>query len=250
MAEMSAIESSRLASDLLLSLPALPQIPEILLSVDRSDLDRRQCKTIGPSIPKESAISGITKQIDKLIYEHQEAVYGAKGDLLSYRHHMEHNEQDPSSFQLRTYVESLDSHNCTTTYVSELYNVCITSEQRAVVSGDLTVHTCFGEGPQVNVQTKLKKMLAERIIEVSDEHVNSIVAQFEKSTLNYEELLAKAIVKELLVFKDNLKVEETFAAANLKKIRRILPVTKTRFKWDSSAQRNVQLLNARQTQQS
>lgn len=240
---------SQLAKDLLASLPALDYVPEALQTIDRSDMELRQCKATVARIPKESPLSSITNHIEDLINEHQEDFYSPKGDAITLRCTTEQNEKDSSSFVLRTYVDRIDSLNCTTTYISEVYNICIATEKSAIVSGELTVHTYYGEDQRVNVQTQLVRTLVERTIQVSTECVHETIAQSEHITMSYEEQLARAIVKELVLFKESLDIRETFEAADLKKIRRILPITKTRFKWDPSAQRNVQLLNARQTDQ-
>jgi Mg2+ and Co2+ transporter CorA len=83
----------------------------------------------------------------------------------------------------------------------------------------------------------------------AEEQVNSIVAKMEARTMSYEDKVAKAIVKQITAREKELYEQMKDMCDqiddNLKKMRRILPITKTRFKWDASAQKQVKLLNER-----
>jgi F-actin capping protein alpha subunit len=150
---------------------------------------------------------------------------------------------------LHTYVEHLDSANCSAGSWKGYWRIQMMNEVEATLTGYIQLHTHYAEIGN-SIQTKAKRNFNTTTISTKEEVVNSLVAKLEKSTLSYAEKLVTKIVQQIVSNEEqyyssldhcfNHDMEDT-----VRKLRRILPITKTRFKWDSSAQRNVQLLNAR-----
>jgi hypothetical protein len=328
-----------MATDLLSSLPAMQSIPKVLLDAgaDRSEWDLRQCLEQDQSstsstlvahhkIPSDPLAAGsnsrnsLADHISAKITQHQEERYQPKGESVRYRYCIidepntatrrnddaddndadDDNEvEDPNRLTLRTYVERIDSHNCTSTYLSEVYVIETTTASdptstasdptcnTATVSGSVRRHTFFyGEEQQdstnngaglVNVQTQLERHFAKRTIQAatpvgcknnqededkaeephsdsSNTSSGSIVYSGQPHQSDPMEPLATAIVRALVQFVDEQVLqqpavqEEVVAVASLQRLRRVLPITKMRFRWDAAAQRHVQLLNGRQQQ--
>ena len=76
-----------------------------------------------------------------------------------------------------------------------------------------------------------------------------MVAKLEARNMSYDEKIAKTTEKEIATREkelyEQMKGACEDAESNLKKMRRILPVTKTRFQWNGAAQKQVRLLNDR-----
>ena len=148
---------------------------------------------------------------------------------------------------LRTYCEHLDPSNCLAGSLTGEWHVTITTETTAELSATLRWHAHYYEDS--NVQTRATREYPVTIVSTVEEKVHSMVKQFEKEQMSYEEQLARALVLQVERWEQDFynalaAMEE--APDLVRPLRRILPITKTRFKWDSAAQRNVQLLNARQ----
>jgi F-actin capping protein alpha subunit len=157
---------------------------------------------------------------------------------------------DKPAIILKTYVEHLDAANGNAGYWQGSWHVRIQSETQAYIEGHLQLRTRAAErGSQNQIQSQARRTY-QVTVSTLEEKVNSIVAQFEKSTLSYAEKLMMKVVQYITTQEEQFyqNLEQWFQEPQedgLRKLRRILPITKTRFKWDSSAQRNVQLLNAR-----
>jgi hypothetical protein len=317
---------------------------------DRSVWDLRQCleqqarssSTNGTEVAHLILLAGsnstsrnsLADHISAQIAQHQEERYQPKGESVRYRYCIDEepntttrkknddaddddaddNDEakldDPNRLTLRTYVERIDSHNGTSTYLSEVYVIETTtasdpsSSTTAIVSGSVRLHTFFyGEGCDmittngdtglVNVQTQLERHFAKRTIvvqaaaatvgsnknqeeeEAEEAHHDSVNTTSGSSvsggqphqadpsaaaaTTTNMESLATAIVRALVQFVDEQVLlppavhppQEAIAtaASSLQRLRRVLPITKMRFRWDAAAQRHVQLLNGRQQQE-
>lgn len=147
---------------------------------------------------------------------------------------------------LRTYCEHLDPSNCLAGSLTGEWHVRIVTEQTAELRGTLRWHAHYYE--ESNVQTRSTREYPITLVTTVEEKVNAMVKQFEKEQMSYEEQLARALVLQVERWEQDFYtalagMEE--APDLVRPLRRILPITKTRFKWDSAAQRNVQLLNAR-----
>jgi F-actin capping protein alpha subunit len=161
------------------------------------------------------------------------------------------DDDDAVVLDVHTYAEHLDAANCHAGCWSAAWHIVVRSEQEAQLDGAIAFHGHASECGS-NVQTRATRTFPLVSISTQEEVVNSLVAKFEQTTMTYAEQLATMIVAHIATYETewhealnemyNSHVEDA-----LRKLRRILPITKTRFKWDSAAQRNVQLLNARTT---
>jgi hypothetical protein len=290
-----------------------------------------------PLAGSNSSRSRLADHISARIAKHQEERYQPKGKSVRYRYRIDEEPntttrkndnaddndadevkvEDLNRLTLRTYVERIDSHNCTSTYLSEVYEIETTtspatafdptSSTTATVSGYVRLHTFFygEEGDMitnngaglVNVQTQLERHFTQRTIVVQaavatvgsnknqeeeeteeEPHHDSVnttsgssvsggqphqadpsAAAATTTTRSNMESLATAIVRALVQFVDEQVLlppavhppQEAIAtaASSLQRLRRVLPITKMRFRWDAAAQRHVQLLNGRQQQE-
>jgi F-actin capping protein alpha subunit len=155
-----------------------------------------------------------------------------------------------SSIVLRTYAELNDGHNCSAGAWRAVWKIVLVDEKTAKLSGSVQLQTHFSE--QANLQFRsARDASVPKLVGTDEELVHSRVAAFERSIMSYKEQLATALIKQIALYESDyysaLVEAVSDADAMLRPLRRVLPVTKTRFKWDSAAQRNVQLLNARKT---
>jgi uncharacterized coiled-coil protein SlyX len=178
--------------------------------------------------------------------DYQQSLYIDKG--VTARHNVI---EDGKEVVIRTYAEHLDTHNCMTGSWSAQWTVLIQGEKEADLGGSAKLHAYYFEEGS-NVQMRADKTFVSKPIEAQEEMVNSLVAKFEKQKMSYEEQLAKVIVDQITAHEKEMYTQlasmvEELGDSTLKKFRRILPVTKTRFKWNAEAQKQVRLLNARKT---
>lgn len=161
-------------------------------------------------------------------------------------------QETESSYEIRIYIEVLDDANRRSGSWAVLWKIQRVSETDAEVSGCFKFHGYSWEDG--NYQIESCKELEKETVSTVEEKVNSIVAKFEHQKMSYDEKLSKAIVQHLSTKQDDFQLEigclfsESTVEENFKKLRRILPVTKSRFKWDVAAQKQVSLLNARKSE--
>lgn len=257
------------ASDLLVSLPPMEsqawkeaqnQMNSLLLvrcsSTNTAGIlseaeDRRaraQCTSSSTIPPLEDSQF---RSIEKRLRDYQSQRYNHSGTVVvrCSVHHVASTTTTAtptSGGVLRTYCEHLDPSNCLAGSLTGEWHVNITSEKTADLSATLRWHAHYSEDS--NVQTRSTREYPVIVVRTDEEKVNAMVKQFEKEQMSYEEQLAKALVQQVerweRDFYTALKGIED-APDLVRPLRRILPITKTRFKWDSAAQKNVQLLNLR-----
>jgi len=205
---------------------------------DADEVQKRLCQSDDPSsdTPLMAAVR------EKLVDARRK--YTSKG-LIS-RFTIE--PADNGAMVLRTYVEQVETSNSRRGAWSACWQIRPDEETEAFVSGSALIHVHYSE--EANVQLRAERSFEEERTGTNVEQVNAIVAQMEARTLSYEAKVAKAIVKHVGECEKKLcqqmlsLCDDSYAA--LKKLRRILPITKTRFKWDAAAQKQVRLLNDRQ----
>ena len=156
---------------------------------------------------------------------------------------------DNGSMILHTYLEQVEKTNCRAASWATCWNIQPHEETEAQVSGTAQLHLHYYEN--ANVQLRTTRTFSPQSAETAKEQVNSIVAQMEARTMSYEEKVAKAIIKQITAREKELYQQmqqmQDEIGEKLKKMRRILPITKTRFKWDVAAQKQVKILNERKT---
>lgn len=216
--------------------------------------DLKKLNAFQESFLQEFSVKQCTEEVPKgstqiefvkgKLTDYQQSLYTDKG-VTAHHTVIEKGKE----FVIRTYAEHLDTHNCMTGSWSAEWKILIRGEKEADLGGNVKLHAYYYEEGS-NVQMRADKDFVSKPIEAKDEKVNSMVAKFEKQKMSYEEQLSKVIVDEITshekeMYNQLASMVEELGDSTLKKFRRILPVTKTRFKWDADSQRQVRLLNAR-----
>jgi uncharacterized coiled-coil protein SlyX len=230
------MESKDLNTTVLADLKKLNAFQETFLQ----ELSDKHCSEV---VPKGSSQIEYVKE---KLTDYQQSLYIDKG--VTARHTVI---EEGKEVVIRTYAEHLDTHNCMTGSWVAQWTVLIRGEKEADLGGNVKLHAYYFEEGS-NVQMRADKDFVSKPIEAQEEMVNSLVAKFEKQKMSYEEQLAKVIVDQITAHEKEMYTQlagmvEELGDGTLKKFRRILPVTKTRFKWDAEAQKQVRLLNARKT---
>jgi uncharacterized coiled-coil protein SlyX len=230
------MESKDLDTTVLADLKKLNAFQETFLK----ELSDKQCTEV---VPKGS---GQIEFVKGKLAAYQQSLYTDKG--VTARHTVI---EEGKEIIIRTYAEHLDTHNCMTGSWTAKWTILVRGEKEADLGGIVKLHAYYYEEGS-NVQMRADKDFASKPVEAQEEKVNSMVAKFEKNKMSYEEQLAKVIVDQITAHEKEMYTQlasmvEELGDGTLKKFRRILPVTKTRFKWDAEAQKQVRLLNARKT---
>jgi len=198
----------------------------------------------------------LAKAVDTKLSDFLETLYGSKANVIS-RHAVEIQQQQQSDDKknavvliVRTYAELVDNPNKLSGYCAGEWTCEPVSEQVVYVAGQLDIHAASEE--KANCHLRLSRTLPRRKVETAEEKVNAIVAKMEARRMSYEEKVAKKLVQYLTksyeeAYRDVTNRLYGELDENLKLVRRILPVTKTRFKWDVAAQKQVTLLKERET---
>jgi hypothetical protein len=218
--------------DLLLSLPPMESrdwantkgdLNKLNLYSDEAMKDRNQkmCVVEG------SASSALSASLRTALQEHQ-SLYEQKGEVsarLSF-------EEDGETVRIRTYAELLAAHNCCSGSWTAEWTL-LAKGTNGELSGTVSLHVYYYEDGS-NVQLRSIREFSSAPVSGPD-----------------EDGLAKAVAArigewELELFNELSSLyDEGEMESKLRQIRRILPITKTRFKWDAAAQASVKLLNAR-----
>ena len=150
------------------------------------------------------------------IKEYHDKQYGG-GKSVTARHQFDSN--DDGHLILRTYAELIDTHKSRTGY----WAGCWVIENESNIHGTISVHVYNYEDG--NMQMRAKREVPSQTIASAEEAIKAI-----KRADN--SLLSDVTDQDALT-------------GSLKKIRRILPITKTRMKGSDEAHKSVKLLNAR-----
>lgn len=241
--------------DLLLSLPPM-EISDSDAAIDHlkslnafedTALEERTTRQCLESSEEETNNSQAKEILTKL-QDFQKGFYVEKGVTARCSAIEETTDGDEEIITVRSYAEHLDSHNCSSGSWSATWNIKIVDEKTADISGSVAFHAAHTEN--CNVHTRATREFATKTVSTATEKVNEVVAKFEHHAMSYEEQLAKLICNQIVEYEQSLYGDLTKVfeeELDLRRLRRILPITKTRFKWDSAAQKNVKLLNARKT---
>lgn len=258
------------ATDLLLSLPPMEsqdwkiaqgRMSQLLLEPHRAAASseectaeeaaekraQAQCTAADIREPTESQFRHISERL-RDYQSKRYATTAARCSLVVVRHEEEDNNATKNSAcTIRTYCEHVDRSNCLAGALAGEWHVTITSEKTADCRATLRWHAHYAE--DCNVQTRSAREYAAAEVSTVEEKVNAMVKRFEQEQMSYEEQLARAVVQHMERWEEDfyqaLATHLADAPDLVRPLRRILPITKTRFKWDSAAQKNVQLLNAR-----
>jgi hypothetical protein len=217
------------------------------------DYNQRICSP--DSSKKSSSTSSSNSQLDYIknkIGTYQSNLYGAKDITARYTV----DEMDPSTesgnqrAMIRTYAEHIDTNNCMTGSWDGEWIIEFLTEKTCNVTATVNIHLYYYERG-VNIQTRITRTIPTTTVATREEKVNTMVHLFEKEKMSYEEQLSNAIVMKYITQREESLYstvydsifQSTTLTSSLRTVRRILPITKTRFKWDTAAQKQVQLLN-------
>jgi len=209
--------------------------------------------------PKVS--TDLSKALTSRLQDHQQSLYLSKTqkslqaqctvcDVDATESSSSDNNNTYGSQMIHTFVQVLDLKNQSTGYWAGQWTVQRLTETEATLEGTVTIH-CFNQ-EQSSTHWQMKQHFDVMTVSTVEEKVNAIVAKLEQSQLSYDEKLAQKLVTTITRKEDDVYQQidsEVYEGLDtqLKQLRRILPVTKTRFKWDAAAQKQVVLLNARKT---
>lgn len=222
------------------------------------DHDKKICKATNESTTTSSQIDYIKSKLEKY-----QKLYTDKE--LKARFTCTDSTSTNGGIEINTYVDIVDTNNCITGSWAGTWYVEILTEKSCNIRGSVHIHVHYYERNS-NVQTRSVRTYPQAVISTREEKVNAMVHLFEKEKMSYEEQLSNVIVNEISYREKVLydDIQTMFSSSNnnsrnsssngsdnfdacLRKIRRILPITKTRFKWDTAAQKQVKLLNERST---
>jgi len=141
--------------------------------------------------------------------------------------------ESPSQFQIVSFAEKLDLTNLQTGYWKSTWTITSTSGAKAEVKGTMELHTyTFEDG---NTQMQL-----------SHSFDGDIVKEMENERAEQPPSLANGVLFKIIEWEHEvlsiLKGLHDLSADSLKKIRRVLPITKTKMNWEVEAQRGVKHL--------
>lgn len=220
------------ARDLLLALPPMESrewtvtkgdLNKLSLYSDEASKSRNQkmCAAEG------RATSPISASLRIALQDHTN-LYIQKGNVNA-RYSIE---EDGKFVTIRTCAEIVSPHNCSSGCWTAEWVLAVNGTD-GDLSGKVNLHVYYYEDGS-NVQMRSSREFPPESLVGSD-----------------DDSLAKAVVDqvsmwEVIVFGELSSLyEEGEMESKLRHIRRILPITKTRFKWDAAAQASVKLLNAR-----
>jgi len=216
--------------------------------------DKRICNKQNCGDSEDGSSSALVKAMRSALKDHQEKEYKNKSAVTG-RYDVEERTdaaagdggKKTKSIVIRTYAEFLAPQNHCTGHWATEFEVDATEDLvDAQMRGYVDVHAHYDEDG-ANVQFRTRRRFEAESVHGS--LVQRRVCNVQGGD-GVETFLADAVAKQLGRFERQL-YEDTVCAecgadrieSRLKKIRRILPITKTRFKWDSGAQGSVQLLN-------
>ena len=142
---------------------------------------------------------------------------------------------DSNDLVVNTYAEKIDGLNQISGYWKSTWTISSADDSTCNMSGRVQVHSCaYEEG---NSQCKVDKMFPT--VKVSK-------LAFRKDD---EPTLLQGIMKQIMTWEmDVLNLLKTMneggTGDHLRAIRRVLPITKTKMKWDVVAQRSVKTLKS------
>lgn len=233
------MDDPNFARELLLSLPPMESrewastqndLKKLTIYGDDSMKERNEKMCVASEQHNKEATSPLSKALRSSLDEHQQH-YKDKHAVTA-RYIVQ--EAEEGNILIRTCAENLASHNCsagnwTANWTLKAAPDCTNGE----LSGSVGLHVFYYEDGS-NVQLRANRDFSSTPVTGSDqsEFARAIVAQIA--------MWETEVFNELSSLFDDGELD-----SKLRQIRRILPITKTRFKWDAAAQAAVKLLNAR-----
>lgn len=214
------------AQQLLLSLPPLDNVEQVLEAIKdmpgySDDMKKaRERQTCQSSQQSSAAKTPMAEALNQELSKYLEKHYSSKNSVTA-RHLIVEADVNGSSLQIFTYAELLESHKSTGGYWSSDLTWNATTGE---LQGTLSAHAHYYEGTDNNVQLRAKEALPP----FTNKDAKSIVAHLSSS---FEQMHSRL-----------LEMCENECQTSLKRIRRILPITKTRMNWSDAAQESVSVL--------
>lgn len=229
---------STFGRDLLLSLPPMDQRDWKVKQADLeklglldasavSDLHQKICMN-GSGGDSDSGSSALRNSIRGSLKEYMDRLK----DKPSVNARFSVTEEDGKTV-LRTYAETVDASNLSSGCWMAHWTLDSESDTAAELSGTVSMHVYYFEDNS-NVQLRASKPYQTSF--TAEDGPDGLATKIVNQIGHWE----REVYDELSSQFNDQEIE-----SKLRKVRRILPITKTRFKWDSAAQANVKLLNAR-----
>jgi hypothetical protein len=187
----------------------------------KAQIDKKKCIGLNENVSHPLALS-----LKEKLKVYQEDAFGSKAGV-SARIAISPGDE---SYQIvvSTYAEKIDTSNQYTGAWKATWVVGAEDDTMAEICGSVSLHTFSYEDGNIQLRT-------EREFEAMEVSAG-------------EDGLAKAVVDQITKWEHEvlslLAAMHDFVGDNLRDIRRILPITKTKMKWDVVAHRNVKTLHA------
>jgi F-actin capping protein alpha subunit len=258
-----SVSSPVSAQDLLLSMPPLgtkdfssvqSDLTKIVALNRKETVDKnavaKEMQTRTCLQDENTSTDAFSVALTKCWAAHQEETYGKKDGVTARFTVLQQQEDDTTTreggWMLRTYAEVLDTAKFRTGYWAGTWMIADAGDSKKVsVSGELSLHVYYYEGGS-NVQMRGKREIPSSSV--------SVASSAGDADTDENEAKAKAIVEYIKSMEkslhQDLSNDDELFLSSLPKIRRILPITKTRMKWNDAAQNQVRLLNARSSSSS
>jgi hypothetical protein len=179
-------------------------------------------------ISSQKVTHPLAAKLKEKLKSHQETCFGSSGSKVTARVALLPGASD-SQFIVQTYAEKLDLANQYTGYWKATWTVTATSGDVAEVKGDVQLHTYSYEDG--NIQLKTEKTFEGTLVEERENGPEEDAS------------LANGILHQIIEWEHDvleiLKGLHDLSADHLRHIRRVLPITKTKMKWEVAAQRSV-----------
>jgi F-actin capping protein alpha subunit len=198
----------------------------------QSEQKKLQCLVVDTTTTENSPPNNhpLVGPLTVKLQQYQQQNFGGKQGVAS---RMAMTSVDGSKILIHTYAEKLDAPNKISGYWKATWTITNAITDTAVISGRVQIHSyAYEEG---NAQLTVDKAF-------SSQSLSKLALR-----KGDEPTLVQAIMKQITEWE--LQVLGLLAAMNeggtgehLKSIRRVLPITKTKMKWDVVAQRSVKTL--------
>ncbi|GKY94964.1 hypothetical protein MPSEU_000461000 [Mayamaea pseudoterrestris] len=247
------MDKNTFVKKLFLSLPPMDQ-HDLEVSLDRLETlhphvnkdvllaahDVRAC--VNTSNDNDAAKSSQLMSLLRRLQEKRDKFYASKQNVEHRLIGSETSKDGTKSMHLQTYLCQLDAPNARSGSWVASWQILVVSERECQLSGSVEIHSRYAE--QTNVHMQATRTFPEQSLNTEQQTVNSKVAD---EQISHEKQLAVTIVDAIWDMEEELfaDLQRMFDKVDdsLKRIRRILPITKTKFKWDSATSKHVKLLN-------
>ena len=232
------MSSSSLAKQVLFSLPPLAKDDQstILETIEKQvpgykssyveEWKARQCldEENAKTPFAESLLVELQTQMDKQYGSQRSTQFQARFAVVPAKGSKNNND-----LVIRTYVEICEPHKFRGGFWSTEWTYNGSSGGGSTVSGTIAmqVHS-YEDG--INVQLRATREVPDQSLSSDDSA--ALVQHVQRTTQAFYDTMV-----------DHITGDQGRLANSLKKVRRILPITKTRMKWDDAAQEQIRLLN-------